>query len=185
MLMSREVDQAAFKAALGSLATTVNVITMWDESSRPLGMTATAFASVSAEPPQVLVCVNRTARTYQCIAERGSFGVNVLGSAARDISDHCARPGADKALDRAWLTRPHATWQNPALAGAVAFLDCRIVQDVHAGSHAVLIGAVEGIGLSEYAHDHEPLVYFQGGYRSLSTAPSAARSVVSLPILVD
>lgn len=172
-----------FRAALGTFASSVNVITMWDEVGRPLGMTATAFSSVSADPFLILVCVNRSTRTYNHIAERGHFGVNILGSVARDISDYCARSGADKFLNQDWLSNK-GEWQSPALAGALAFLDCKIEQNIEAGTHAVLIGAVQGIALSEFAREHEPLVYFQGAYRPLQ-ARSENQALRSLPILLD
>jgi flavin reductase (DIM6/NTAB) family NADH-FMN oxidoreductase RutF len=176
-------DPAGFKAALGSFAASVNVITLWDADGRPLGMTATAFASVSVDPLLILVCVNRSTRTYDRIAESGRFGVNILGSPARDISDHCARPGADKALPAEWLTtRPG--WRSPALAGALAFLDCAVDQDVPAGTHAVLIGRVGGIGLSSAAGQHEPLLHFRGSYRQLQTTTRHPRPR-PLPIALE
>ncbi|MEV4597001.1 flavin reductase family protein [Amycolatopsis sp. NPDC049253] len=159
-------DPSGFKAALGSFAASVNVITLWDAAGRPLGMTATAFSSVSVDPLMILVCVNRSTRTYERIAETRRFGVNILGSPAREISDHCARPGADKALPEEWLTRREG-WHSPALSGALAFLDCEIDQDVHAGTHAVLIATVGGIGLSSALPHHEPLLHFRGSYRQL------------------
>jgi flavin reductase (DIM6/NTAB) family NADH-FMN oxidoreductase RutF len=182
-LESVEADRDGFRAALGTFAASVNVITMWDREQRPLGMTATAFSSVSVDPLLVLVCINRSTRTYRYIAEQGSFGVNILGSAARTISDYCSQPGADKYLDPSWL-RTDTAWSSPALAGALAFLDCVVEQDVQAGTHAVLIGEVKGIGLSDYARVHEPLVYFQGGYRPLQ-AKFEPRPAASLPILAD
>jgi flavin reductase (DIM6/NTAB) family NADH-FMN oxidoreductase RutF len=154
-----------FKAALGSLASTVNVITMRDAEGNPLGMTATAFTSVSADPLLILVCVHRSSRTYDHIARTRRFGVNILGSVAREISNHCARPGADKYLEPRWLAESRH-WHSPALSGAVAFLDCDIDQDIAAGTHAVLVGAVRGIGLSSAAN-HEPLLHFRGAYRQL------------------
>jgi flavin reductase (DIM6/NTAB) family NADH-FMN oxidoreductase RutF len=182
-LQPAAVDPGGFKAALGSLAASVNVITMRDALGRPLGMTATAFASVSVDPLLVLVCINRSTRTYDHISSTGRFGVNTLGSAAREISDHCARPGADKWLEPRWLA-DHPGWQAPALSGALAFLDCETDQEIAAGTHAVLIGRVRGIGLDAAAHRHEPLLHFRGAYRQLEqrTPHPQARP---LPITVE
>lgn len=162
-----DIDPGGFKAALGSLAASVTVITLRDVDGVPRGMTATAFSSVSVEPLLILVCVNRSTRTYEQIAHTRRFGVNILGSLAHEISDHCARPGADKGLRPEWLA-PVLSWHSPALAGALAFLDCEVDQDIRAGTHAVLIGAVRGIGLSSAAA-HEPLLHFGGTYRQLQT----------------
>lgn len=159
-------DRDGFRAALGSLASTVNVITMWGDGGRPLGMTATAFSSVSVDPLLILVCVNRSARTYEHISAAGRFGVNTLGSHAREVSEHCARPGSDKQLRPEWLARD-PRWHTPALAGALVHLDCAVDQDVAAGTHAVLIGRVQGIGLDTAGAGHEPLLHFRGAYRQL------------------
>jgi flavin reductase (DIM6/NTAB) family NADH-FMN oxidoreductase RutF len=176
------VESAGFRAALGKFASSVNVITMWDDDGAPLGMTATAFSSVSADPMLVLICINRNTRTYEHIVRSGRFGVNILGSVAQDISDYCARSGADKSLDRAWLTSED-DWHSPALSGALAYLDCKVDRDIHAGTHAVLIGAVGGIGLSP-AEEHEPLLYFKGKYRHLRTAATFSQPA-PLPILLE
>ncbi len=165
-MRSAELGPASFKAALGSVAASVNVITMWDQEQRPLGMTATAFAAVSIDPLLVLVCVNRSTRTYEHIAGSGRFGVNVLGFAAHDVSDYCGRPGADKVIPLNWLA-DRDDWSSPSLSGALAFLDCSIDQQIQAGTHAVVIGAVEGIGLSSEAQHYEPLLHFRGSYRQL------------------
>lgn len=166
-LQAVESGPSRFKAALGSLASTVNVITMRDADGNPLGMTATAVTSVSVDPLLILACVHRSSRTYKHIACTRRFGVNILGSVAREISDYCARPGEHKYLDPRWLADSH-DWHAPALSGAVAFLDCEIDQDIEAGTHAVLVGAVCGIGLSSAA-DHEPLLHFRGAYRQLQS----------------
>ncbi|MGP4110584.1 flavin reductase family protein [Streptomyces sp. 4N509B] len=169
----------SFRGALGAVAASVNVITMWTADGTPVGMTATAFSSVSTDPLLVLVCVNRSTRTYHHIADSGHFGVNVLGSTAREISDRCARPGADKLLEPEWLAPVPAA--SPALAGALAFLDCEIDQNVAAGTHAVLIGRVRAIGLEE-SPVAEPLLYFRGRYRQMDVT-TRYRRASPLPIV--
>lgn len=181
MIEAREPDGVSFRAALGSMASSVTVITMRDEFGRALGMTATAFSSVSADPPLVMVCVNRSARSCEHIRRGGRFGVNILPSQSRELSDYCARPGDDKVLPAEWLSG-RESWQTPALRSALAYLDCEVDQDVAAGTHAVLIGAVRGIGLSPSPVD-EPLIHFRGRYRSL-TARRDARRPDTLPVLI-
>ena len=172
-----------FRRALSAFASSVNVITMWDDDGMPLGMTATAFSSVSADPALVLVCINRSTRTFEHITRRRRFGVNILGSVARDISDYCSRSGSDKYLDESWLSRD-ADWRSPALSGAMAFLDCEIEQEIHAGTHAVLIGAVQGIGLNGHPQEKDPLIYFSGGYRPLQASVNYPRPRL-LPIMLE
>jgi len=176
-------DVTAFKTALGTFASSVNVITMWDEEDRPVGMTATAFASVSTDPLLVLICVNRSTRTYLHIATGGAFAVNILGSDAREVSDYCARPGLDKYLREEWLA-PRPGWRSPALAGALAYLDCEVEQDVHAGTHAILIGRVISIGLNSDAAEPLPLLHYRGAYRQLQILDVRPRPL-PLPIVTE
>lgn len=187
-LTSAETGPASFKAALGSLAASVNVITLWDAGGRPLGMTATAFSSVSVDPLLVLVCINRATRTYDQVSAGERFGVNILGTDAREISDYCGRPGGDKVLEAGWLAgaglRDGGAWNSPALSGALAFLDCRVDQQVQAGTHAVIIGAVEGIGLADPGPHSQPLLHFRGRYRQLDRVRQAA-APRPLPIALE
>ena len=167
-------DTDAFRAALGSFAAGVTVLTLRDADGAPQGMTATAFSSVSADSLLVLACVNRANRSYQHIAETRRFGVNILSAGARDISDHCACPGGDKTLAAEWLVeRPE--WHAPALADALAFLDCEVRQDVPAGTHAVLIARVHGIGVAGGDRPGSaPLIHFRGAYHELRDEPPPA-----------
>jgi flavin reductase (DIM6/NTAB) family NADH-FMN oxidoreductase RutF len=185
-LTSAETGRASFKAALGSLAASVSVITLRDPGGRPLGMTATAFSSVSVDPLLVLVCLNRATRTYGHVTAGERFGVNILGTDARELSDYCGRPGGDKVLEAGWLAGGGA-WNSPALSGALAFLDCRVDQEVQAGTHAVIIGAVEGIGLAEPpgpGPHPQPLLHFRGRYRQLDRVRQAA-APRPLPIALE
>ncbi len=91
----REPAADAFKAAVGSFASGVAVLTVRSREGRSVGMTATAFSSVSTDPLLVLVCVNREARTRNDILSGGSFGVNLLAAGMEEHSRYCASPGAD------------------------------------------------------------------------------------------
>src|ERR1700690_1441178 len=115
--------KAEFRKAMGCFATGVTVITV-DFEGEVQGMTANAFASVSLDPPLVLVCVDHKARTHAHLHAKKRFGVNVLAEGQRAISDYYARP--DRAHDQAeqeagasFDRTPHGT---PVLHGALGFL---------------------------------------------------------------
>src|SRR3989442_7293504 len=67
-----------FRQALGHFATGVTVVTTSDGDGRPTGLTASAFTSVSLDPPLVLVCVDHKSQSYPALRERGRFAVNIL-----------------------------------------------------------------------------------------------------------
>lgn len=157
---------------MGLFASGVTIVTFWDMEDRPCGMTASSFSSVSIDPLLILVCVNRAARTYEDVAERARFGVNILSQSGAHISSHCARPGADKILDRSWLDRgsyhkADGLESPPVIEGALAHLDCTVYSEIEAGTHSIFVGRVEGVGMSQTASE-EPLLYYRGKYRELT-----------------
>jgi flavin reductase len=161
------VTQAEFREAMGCFATGVTVITV-DYQGEVHGMTANAFTSVSLDPLLVLVCVDHRAQTHAHLRARKRFGVNVLAEDQRTISEHYAR--ADRNHERAEVEAgarfertPHGT---PALRGALAYLECRLHTAQDAGDHTIFIAEVEDVVVRE----GNPLLYFQGKYRTLGTA---------------
>jgi flavin reductase (DIM6/NTAB) family NADH-FMN oxidoreductase RutF len=162
-----DAEQAAFRHALGSFASGVTIITVYDALGQPQGMTANAFSSVSMNPLLVLVCLDRAARTHEDVTAQGRFGVNILHSSAIDISKYCARPGYEKVLRPEWLHPSDDPKRPPALVNALAYLDCTVDSAVRAGTHSIVLGAVTAIGLAE--HDPAPLVYFRGRYHELTS----------------
>ncbi|HEX3959333.1 MAG TPA: flavin reductase family protein [Trebonia sp.] len=172
----RDPDAAAFKTAVGSFASGVAVLTVRSREGRPLGMTATAFSSVSTDPLLVLVCVNREARTRHDIVSGGSFGVNLLAAGMEEHSRYCSSPGADKSLPAQWLADAGPRWSAPALTGSLAFLDCEVYRQFPAGTHEVIIGQVRAIGMEAEPAAPEPLVHFRRCYRQLA-APGDRRQL--------
>ena len=83
------IDAAAFKKGMRHLAASVTLITTRHRDLRG-GLTATAVCSVSAEPPQILVCVNKTASAHDPIGEAGFFCVNILAPGHRKIAERFA-----------------------------------------------------------------------------------------------
>lgn len=168
-LEPQELTIPTFKAAVGSFASSVTVISVRDAHRRPLGMTATAFCSVSTDPFLVLVCINRSTRTHSDVLSGGSFGVNLLEGNGVEVSAYCSRPGTDKLLPSEWLVDGGARWSAPALRHSLAFLDCEVYRHFPAGTHGVIIGKVCAVGLSETSDEGitDPLIHFRGQYRRL------------------
>src|ERR1700678_3296107 len=91
---SMSLNPSEFRQAMGSFATGVTIITV-DLEGGVHGMTANAFASVSLDPPLVLVCVDHNTRTHAHLHARKRFGINAPREAQRPISDYSARPERD------------------------------------------------------------------------------------------
>src|SRR5258707_8398131 len=86
------IDAAAFKKGMRHLAASVTLITTRHRELRG-GLTATAVCSVSAEPPQILVCVNKTASAHDPIGEPGFLRFNILRPAPPKHCGPFSRPG--------------------------------------------------------------------------------------------
>ncbi len=155
------VDGAAFREVMASLPTAVSVVTAMDETGAPRGLTCSAVCSVSADPPQILVCINQRNGSLAAIRHSGAFVVNVLGSAAAQLSDQFASPLAEKFADVSW--RPAPSSGLPVLDGSAhAFLDCELTADISSGSHAILVGSVQACG-TDFDAMH-PLLYWRRSY---------------------
>ena len=150
--------QSDFRHVMRRVPTGVTVVTTLLDG-RPKGFTANAFASVSAEPPMVLVCVNRRARSHPAISQAGKFCVNVLQRSQQPIAELFASGGTDDPFE----TLAHATAPtgSPILTGSLAYFDCSLAEELTAGTHTIFIGKViacDGV-------DGSPLGYFNGTYR--------------------
>ena len=163
MLGRAEVGDAEFKSAMRQVTAAVSVITARAGSLRN-GLTATAVCSVSAEPPTMLVCVNRNARAESIIAESGAFAINVLGDAqhriARLFSTSKLSP-EERFAEGRWFAMATGA---PVLDGAVASFDCQVESCVRSGTHHIYLGRVVAVA----SLDIEALLYRDGAFRRLA-----------------
>lgn len=152
------------KTAMRFFASGVTVITAGKGDARR-GLTATAFSSVSMEPPTVLVCVNRTGQAHEAIEAAGHFCVNILCEDASDVAESFAgmtgKTGADQFDGFEWVKTDIGA---PAYAFAQASIACRLEQAVVAGSHSIFIGEVTEVAVNP---DRKPLLHFNRGFNRL------------------
>ncbi|WP_392752344.1 flavin reductase family protein [Streptomyces sp. LN590] len=162
-----------FRGALARLAAGVVLITAeeppLDEDGRgeDVGMTATAFMSVSLDPPLVLVSLRNGSRMDDLLDEQPLWAVSVLSESQRHIAGRFAMKGriSDRLLFEGIPYVRGDVSSAPLVGGALATLECRTEQRVPAGDHTLVIGRVLSAGLP--SADGGPLTYFQGRYRQL------------------
>jgi flavin reductase (DIM6/NTAB) family NADH-FMN oxidoreductase RutF len=155
------VDPADFRRALGQFAAGVTVVTTRDGLGRSLGLTVTAFAAVSLEPPLVLVCVDHRSETHAGFRHAGLFGVSILAEGQADVSRRFAGGGAGK-FEGVDLDRGETGV--PLIPGALAHLECRVSATHVAGDHTIYVGEV----LSVQVRPGRPLLYHDRDYRRLA-----------------
>lgn len=160
------VEPALFKTGMRHLAAGVTIVTTKVEGV-PYGLVATAVCSVCAEPPTLLVCVNRSARSHDAIARSKIFCVNVAHREQADlIPRFLSLPHEQRFSLCEWTTLATGA---PALENAVVSFDCQAVQIATEGTHTVFFGRVVAARTSP---DPSPLLYYNGNYASLSPLPS-------------
>lgn len=162
----RSVDAASFKKGMRQLASGVSIVTTGDGATGRAGFTATAVCSVSAEPPQLLVCVNANSSTHSKIREWKNFCVNVLSSAQVPVARHFA--GASAAAANRFGMGDWATLETgaPVLKGCPVNFDCTLAQEVQAGTHTIFIGNVAAVSVISGL---EPLAFVDGQYLNIVT----------------
>lgn len=152
------VDQETFKAALSRFATGITVVTVESDGTKH-GMTASSFASVSLDPPRVLVCLDKSSRTRALLSD--TFAINILSSDQEEISRAFAHAGDKPFADLEHESGPASG--APLLSGALAWIECSTSSIVDGGDHDIIIGDVTGCTVAE----GQPLIYFSRTYRTL------------------
>jgi flavin reductase (DIM6/NTAB) family NADH-FMN oxidoreductase RutF len=168
-------SSAEFADAMSALASGVVLVTCW-VGDRPWGMTVTAFASASANPPTVLVALSSEAASTTAITATQRFGVSVLAEEQVVVAHHGSAPGASKFID-AFVESDDGRSATPVVAGALAHLDCRVADSTQVADHTVFFGHVRAVRAS---NEGAPLLYHRRKYRMLtdpvSTRQHAERS---------
>ena len=154
------IDPIRFRQLLGSFATGVAVVTARDGAGAPAGMTASAIASLSLDPPLLLVCVWEEADFHAVLSVAEHFCVNILAEGQGEISRRFATDTGDRFAVTPWDA--HATGV-PVLAETTAHIVCARHAAHAGGDHTIFVGHV----LDGVASDRPPLLHVRGAYRRL------------------
>lgn len=148
---SPEELRGRFREVMAGVATPVSVVTAISDG-RPHGTTVSAFASLSMDPPMVLVALDRGSELLARVRQCGRFGINVLGSTQSALALAFARKGGTGKFDGV-----HWELQDglPRLPGAPGWLACDVADLVEGGDHVVALGTV----VAAETVDGRPLTY--------------------------
>ena len=149
-----------FRHVLSHFASGVTIVTTCDADQRPTGLTASAFASVSLDPPLVLICVDHKSQSFPHMRESGRFAINILNQEHEALSRRFASSRLDKFDGVAFRM---GTLGVPLIDQALGSLECRTVNAHVEGDHTIFVGRVESVHVGE----GEPLVYYSGRYHRL------------------
>jgi flavin reductase (DIM6/NTAB) family NADH-FMN oxidoreductase RutF len=159
---SLRVTGEEFRRACGRFATGVTIAAALDAAGAPHGLTVSSFASVSLEPPLVLICLGHEVSVIQHFREANHFGISVLADDQQALSERFARKGKDRFDRIPW--RPGVTGV-PLLTGSLAAMECAVHSRIQMGDHDIFVG--------EMVHAHigegSPLIHYASRYQRLQT----------------
>ncbi|MFW6080244.1 MAG: flavin reductase family protein [Gemmatimonadota bacterium] len=159
------LDTAEFRRVMGHFATGVTVVgTRRPSDDLPCALTANAVASVSLDPMLVLVCVDRSADSHDCLLDSGIFSINILA----EDHERYARRFSSWDIERKFegIAYRTETTGAPVLAGVLGWVDCRVVGTHPGGDHTIVIGEV--VAGDADPRVGTPLIYYRSGYARLA-----------------
>lgn len=148
------IDATAMRNTMGAFPSGVTIITT-TAGSRPVGLTISSFASVSMDPPLLLVCVARTANSLPAFRTGGPMAVNVLANDQAWLAKRFAGRSENRFADVGYETGPNNV---PLLADTAAWISCHVDRIYDAGDHVILLARANELHRSE----RQPLLYHSG-----------------------
>jgi flavin reductase (DIM6/NTAB) family NADH-FMN oxidoreductase RutF len=156
------MDAPRYRALMRHQAGAVTIIAAGHVGTRG-GLTATAFSSLSDNPPTVLVCVQRRSGTHAVIVASKAFSVNILAHEQQDLAERFSGKSGVSGEQRfaaggVWETLATGA---PVLDGALASLDCELLDEHAFATHSIFIGRVVD---GRFRSEGIPLLYFRNDY---------------------
>ncbi|RJG03482.1 flavin reductase [Noviherbaspirillum sedimenti] len=157
MKMPVQLDEKAFRNALGTFATGVTIVTTRGPDGEDVGLTANSFNSVSLDPPLVLWSLAKTSKSIEAFTQATHFAVHILAADQEPLSNQFAKRGIDKF---AGVALERGEGGIPLIKGCGARFQCRAAYQYEGGDHVILVGEV-----SAFEHDQrDPLLFYKGRY---------------------
>ncbi len=166
-----EIDSDSFRRVMGHFVTGVTVVSAFD-GGQPFGITVNALSSVSLDPPLVMIALDRRRFLTPIVRAAGRYAVNILSEDQQALSDCFAgapvQPGRDAFCGAAWHPGESGL---PLIDGAIATLECTVVETFSAGDHDLFIGRADTLA-NEVDHPM-PLLYYRRRYLRIERAATA------------
>ena len=156
------VSTDLFKQTMGSFPTGVTVTTAHNAAGQVIGMTASAFSSLSLDPLLVLMCPAKDADCYSGLKDADYFSIHILAGDQVPLAWQFAKSGIDKTTGLQISKGPNGS---PKIDGCLAYLECRHHALYDGGDHGILVGEVIYIELPDT--NKEPLVYYKSALAAL------------------
>lgn len=156
-----QVDGAEFRRAMGRFPTGVTVMTGYTGDGTPVGVTVSAFTSLSLHPPMILFCLTVGTGSMEAFEPGKAFNVNILAVDQDKLSNQFAGPVEERFTGVAYEP---GTLGAPVLPDTAATVECTVDQTFAGGDHYIIVGHVVHVTVAD---DKNPLVYCQSSYFEL------------------
>ena len=157
------IGKERFREVMSHFASGVTVVTTRDREERPVGLTVSAFTSVSLEPTLLLICVHAGADSHDAIIQRGTFAVNILSAHQGPLATRFAEGTPQERFQGLEVT--DGPLGNPLIPDALAWLECRLREVWPGGDHSVILGEVHACE----GRPGAPLLFFRGDLEGMAT----------------
>jgi flavin reductase (DIM6/NTAB) family NADH-FMN oxidoreductase RutF len=156
------IDSDTYRRLLSRFASGIAIITARD-GERDVGMTVSAFCSVSLSPPLVLVCVDHSASMHDLLLGHPKLGINIMACEHEAECRRFADKNETQRFEGASFTRGESGVA--LLEDAMSCLECQLVHHCEAGDHTIFIAQVERGAM----RDGQPLLYYRGQFAQLAS----------------
>jgi flavin reductase (DIM6/NTAB) family NADH-FMN oxidoreductase RutF len=149
-------DLDLMKKVNRQFVTGVTVVTAIDDG-KPRGLAVNAFASISLEPPMVMVAVQHTSSTHDCLFRADHLAINILSTDQIDVVNRFAVKSDDKFAGLDWQPGPFGS---PLIFRSAAQMEVEIRERLQASTHTVFMCRVVHAAVS----DRDPMIYSAGKF---------------------
>lgn len=151
-----EPDSHLMKQVNRQFVTGVTVVTAMDGDT-PKGLAVNAFSSISLDPAVVMVCVQHTSSTHDCLFRTEHLAINILSTDQPDVVTRFAGKSDDKFKGLDWTPGPFGS---PLIARSSARMEVEIRERLRASTHTVFVCRVVHADVT----DNAPMVYAAGRF---------------------
>ncbi|MBA3382873.1 MAG: flavin reductase [Actinobacteria bacterium] len=159
--MAATVEGEGLRELLSAYPAGVCVVTV-AAGGNELGLTLSSLVSLSLDPPLVGLAVSREAAMHELLREAGCCAVSLLATGQEGLAQRFSRGMPPIAMWHGVETMAGATGA-PLLVGALGWVECKIREEVSAGTHTFFVCVIERV---EVGIDAPALVRVRGGYSS-------------------
>jgi flavin reductase ActVB len=156
-----KLKDSVFKQAMSRFPSGVVIVTTVGADGKKCGFTASAFTSLSLDPPLILVCLANSADCYKSFLTNDKFAVNVIGIKQHDLAFKFATKGVEKFNGDEFVTGESGL---PIIPDCIFSLECSIKHTYPGGDHQILAGEVQYANVNE----GDPSIWYEGSFRGLS-----------------